>query len=260
MPMTKYKLILEYDGTHYRGWQTQKNALSVQDTLMTAAEKFLGAPVNIQGAGRTDAGVHALAQTAHMESPRKIHPETLRVGINDLLPANINILSIENAPLLFHARHHAVSRSYLYLISRRKTAFGKRYVWWIKDRLDGRKMKQALDVFQGFHDFASFADKRTDKDSSTKVQVDGLWLKEFDDLIAIRIVGSHFLWKMVRRIIGVTVEVARGHFTGRDIEKMLLSYSDIPARFTAPPSGLFLEKVLYEGDSLPPMKPPICLF
>ena len=258
--MHKYKILIEYDGTNYRGWQTQQNARSVQDTLITAAEKFLDAPAKVQGAGRTDAGVHALEQAAHLESPKKINPETLRIGINDNLPASVNVLKVENAPALFHARHHAVSRSYLYLISRRRTAFGKRYVWWIKDKLDCGKMRQALDVFQGFHDFASFADKRMDKESSTKVNIEGLWLKEFDDIIAVRIAGSHFLWKMVRRIVGVTVEVGRGNFTRHDAEKMLNAYSELPAHFTAPPSGLFLEKVLYEGDKLPPIKPPICLF
>jgi tRNA pseudouridine38-40 synthase len=258
--MQKYKITLEYDGTNYRGWQSQKNAKSVQDTLIKAAENFLGAPVKVQGAGRTDAGVHALGQVAHLETSRKVHPDSLRMGINDNLSASVNILKVENAQALFHARHHAVSRSYLYLISRRRTAFGKRYVWWVKDNLDCGKMKQTLDVFQGFHDFASFADKRMDKDASTKVNIEGLWLKEFDDIIAIRIAGSHFLWKMVRRIVGVTAEAGRGNFTKRDIEKMLNTYSETPARFTAPPSGLFLEKVLYDGDKLLPITPPVCLF
>ena len=257
--MHKYKIILEYDGTNYRGWQTQKNAKSIQDTLITAAQKFLGVPVKVQGAGRTDAGVHALAQTAHLESSRNVHPETLRIGINDNLPSSINILHVENALPLFHARHHALSRSYLYLISKRRSAFGKRYVWWIKDKLDCKKMKQTLGIFQGFHDFVSFADKRMDKEASTKVNIEGLWLQEFDDIIALRIVGSHFLWKMVRRITGITVEAGRNNLTKHDVEKMLLSYSEIPARFTAPPSGLFLEKVLYEGDKLPEIKPLISL-
>ena len=259
MALYKYKIVLEYDGTHYHGWQTQKNARSVQETLIKAAQSFLEGPVKIQGAGRTDAGVHALEQTAHLESPKKIHPGLLRTGLNDRLPSSINILRVENAPVRFHARHHALSRSYLYLISRRRTAFGKRYVWWVKDRLDRGKMKQTLDVFHGFHDFASFADKRMDRDSSTRVNLEGLWLREFDNLIIIRIVGSHFLWKMVRRIVGVTVEAGRGNFTQRDIEKMLKAYSEIPARFTAPPSGLFLEKVLYKGDGLPPIIPPLSL-
>ena len=257
--MYKYKIVLEYDGTNYRGWQTQKNAKSIQETLIAAAQKFLGVPVQLQGAGRTDAGVHALAQTAHLESSKKVNPETLRIGINDNLPASINVLHAENAPPLFHARHQAISRSYLYLIAKRRTAFGKRYVWWIKDNLNINKMQQALSLFQGFHDFASFADKRMDKETSTKVNIEGLWLKEFDDIIAMRVVGSHFLWKMVRRIVGITVEAGRNNFTNSDIEQMLNSYSETPARFTAPPSGLFLEKVLYEGDKLPEIKPPIYL-
>jgi tRNA pseudouridine38-40 synthase len=257
--MPKYKITLEYDGTNYSGWQAQKNAKSIQGSLIEAARKFLATPVEIQGAGRTDAGVHALAQVAHLESSKKINPETLRMGLNDNLPANINILNVENAPPRFHARHHATCRSYLYLIAKRRTAFGKRYVWWIKDRLDVKKMRQTLAVFAGFHDFASFADKRMDKDTSTQVNIDGVLLKEFSDLIALRIAGSHFLWKMVRRIAGVTAEAGRGKFSVRDVEQMLNSYSDIPARFTAPPSGLFLESVLYDSRELPEMRPPVCL-
>lgn len=257
--MHKYKITLEYDGTNYSGWQMQKNAKSIQSTLITAAQNFLGAPVEIQGAGRTDAGVHALAQVAHLEFPRKINTETLRIGLNDNLPAGINILNMENAPPRFHARHSAISRSYLYLIARRRTAFGKRYVWWIKDDLDIKKMQRAINLFSGFHDFVSFADKRRDKETSTKVNIENVQLKEFADIIALRITGSHFLWKMVRRIVGITVEAGRGKFTASDIEQMLNSYSEIPAQFTAPPSGLFLERVLYEGDKLPEIKPPINL-
>jgi tRNA pseudouridine38-40 synthase len=257
--MHKYKITLEYDGTNYSGWQTQKNAKSIQETVNKAAQKFLSTPVEIQGAGRTDAGVHALAQVAHLEAAPKINPETLRIGLNDNLPASINILNVENAPARFHARHHATSRSYLYLISRRRTAFGKRYVWWIKDKLDVNKIQQALRVFSGFHDFASFADKRMDKDVSTQVNIEQVQLKEFGDIIALRIVGSHFLWKMVRRITGIAAEAGRGKFQVREIEQMLHSYSNIPAQYTAPPSGLFLERVLYEGDKLPELKPPIWL-
>jgi tRNA pseudouridine38-40 synthase len=257
--MPKYKITLEYDGTNYSGWQAQKNAKSIQGSLIDAARKFLASPVEIQGAGRTDAGVHALAQVAHLESSQKINPETLRIGLNDNLPANINILNVENAPPRFHARHHATCRSYLYLIAKRRTAFGKRYVWWIKDRLDIKRMRQTLAVFAGFHDFASFADKRMDKDTSTQVNIDNVQLKEFSDLIALRIAGSHFLWKMVRRIAGITAEAGRGKFSVSDVEQMLSSYSDIPARYTAPPSGLFLECVLYDGRELPEMRPPVCL-
>lgn len=258
--MNKYKLILEYDGTNYSGWQAQKNARSIQSTLIAAAEQFLKGNVDIQGAGRTDAGVHALGQAAHLECERKLNCETLRIGINDLLPAGINILSVENAHPRFHARHSARSRSYLYLIAKRRTAFGKKYVWWVKDSLHTGRVGQALAVFEGFHDFASFADKRLDKDASTKVDLESVCLKEFDDVLAVRLVGSHFLWKMVRRIIGLAVEAGRGNITARDIELMLQTYSAVPAQHTAPPSGLFLEKVLYDGDQLPEIRTPVHLW
>ena len=255
----KYKITLEYDGTNFSGWQKQSNAKSIQGTLIAAAQDFLGAPVDIQGAGRTDAGVHALAQVAHLESPRKIHPETLRIGLNDNLPSSINILRVENAPPRFHARHHAVARSYLYLISGRRTAFGKRYVWWIKDNLDVKKMRRAINIFCGFHDFSSSADKRMDKGTSTQVNIENVQLKEFPDIIAIRITGSHFLWKMVRRIVGITCEAGRGKFSLSAVQELLNSHSEVPAHFTAPPSGLFLEKVLYAGDTLPEIRPLIYL-
>ncbi|HQM45634.1 MAG TPA: tRNA pseudouridine(38-40) synthase TruA [Smithellaceae bacterium] len=257
--MNKYKMILEYDGTNFSGWQAQKNARSIQGVLMDAARQFLNLPVDIQGAGRTDAGVHALGQVAHLEIARKISCDDLRIGFNDLLPASINVLSVEKASPRFHARHSAVGRSYLYLISNRRTAFGKKYVWWVKDKLHIGKMRQALAVFQGFHDFASFADKRMDKDKSTQVDLQQTQLAEFDHMIIIRLVGSHFLWKMARRIVGMMVEAGRGTVSARDLEKMLDDYSDIPARHTAPPSGLFLEKVLYEGDSLGEIRSPISL-
>lgn len=258
--MLKYKLTIEYDGTSYRGWQTQLNARSIQGTLKEAAEKILGAPIELQGAGRTDAGVHALAQVAHIATDKKMPPQRLREGLNDLLPANINVKNVEEAPADFHARHHAKMRSYVYIISKRRTAFGKRYVWWIKDRLDMNRMRDILELFRGFHDFASFADKRFDKGASTMVKLHAAEMHEIGELIVIRITGSHFLWKMVRRMVGIMVEAGRGNLFPPDIKRMLTAKSEIPARFTAPPSGLFLEQVLYEGDAAHPVKlPPVPL-
>ncbi|MDD5723867.1 MAG: tRNA pseudouridine(38-40) synthase TruA [Syntrophales bacterium] len=248
--MHNYKITLEYDGTGYRGWQTQKNAKSVQETLIKAAAKLTGADVDIQGAGRTDAGVHALAQVAHLETKKKMEPRKIMEGLNNILPASINIIRVEQASPRFHARHHAQSRSYVYLISKHRTAFGKRYVWWISDRLDYKAMTEAGQLFSGFHDFASFADKRIGKETSTLAQIDLVELLGANSLIAFRIAGSHFLWKMVRRIVGVLVEVGRGALSSQDVEGMLHGPSDLPARLTAPPSGLFLEQVLYEGDTL----------
>jgi tRNA pseudouridine38-40 synthase len=253
--MHKYKITLEYDGTSYRGWQSQKNARSIQDTLIHAAEKLFGEPVEIQGAGRTDAGVHALAQVAHLGAASGMSPRKILEGLNDLLPSNINILDVEEVSVSFHARHYAIARSYIYLISKHRTAFGKRYVWWVRDKLDAKKMQSTGRIFQGFHDFVSFADKRMDKDASTKVKLDTAEVREVDDLIILRVVGSHFLWKMVRRMAGILVEVGRGNLTPQDVEAMLEQASHLPAEHTAPPSGLFLEHVFYEGDAEKKAKP-----
>ena len=244
----KYKIILEYDGTNYRGWQTQENAKSVQGTLIEAARKLFDDKVEIQGAGRTDAGVHALGQVAHMGTTKAMPPRKILEGLNDLLPSNINILRVEEVPLSFHARHYAQARSYVYVISKHRTAFGKRYVWWVRDVLDTEKMRSACSLFEGFHDFASFADKRLDKDASTKVKLDSAEMQVIGDLIVLRFVGSHFLWKMVRRMVGIIVEVGKGNLTYRDVKKVLEQPSELPAKHTAPPSGLFLERVVYEGD------------
>ena len=256
----KYKLTLEYDGTGYSGWQVQKNARSIQGILIDAARKLFGGDVEIQGAGRTDAGVHALAQVAHLDAPHRLPPQKILYGLNDLLPAPINVLRVEEAPAGFHARHMARGRSYLYLISRCRTAFGKRYVWWVKDDLDPGRMHAAAGIFRGFHDFTSFADKRIDKHLSTEVKIDRTDLETWGDLIVFRIVGSHFLWKMVRRLAGILVEAGRGTLSPAEVERMLTDASELPARCTAPPSGLFLAQVLYEEDRLGPLSlPPLPL-
>ncbi len=257
----KYKLTIEYDGTGYSGWQMQTNARSIQGTLIEAARELFGGTVDIQGAGRTDAGVHALAQVAHLDAPRRLPLQRILYGLNDLLPAPINILRVEEAPTGFHARHSARARSYLYLISRSRTAFGKRYVWWVKDNLDLGRMGAAAELFRGFHNFASFADKRIDKNVSTEVQIDRTELTIWNDLILFRIAGSHFLWKMVRRLVGIMVEAGRGKLAPTEIERLLMQASALPAHYTAPPSGLFLAQVLYDGDRLEPLTfPPFPFF
>jgi tRNA pseudouridine38-40 synthase len=257
MRIYKYKLTLEYDGTGYRGWQAQKNARSVQETLQQAAAEIFGVEVDVQGAGRTDAGVHALGQVAHLAAPQKVAADKLLRDLNDLLPANINILRAEAVRPDFHARHDAKKRVYVYVISRVRTAFAKRHVWWVRDSLHVGKMARAAGLFEGFHDFASFADRRMDKNVSTKVLLEHVSLEETGDWIILTMSGSHFLWKMVRRIAGILVEVGRGNLTEGDVLAMLTGESELPARYTAPPSGLFLAQVLYEGDVDEPFRLPL---
>jgi len=248
--MPKWKLILEYEGTRYRGWQEQPNARTVQGELRKAAEDFLEERVEIVGSGRTDAGVHALFQTVHLESSRRVSETVLRHAINDRLPPDINVLGAGRVPARFHARHDAVERFYLYQISVRRTAFGKPFVWWIKDRLDVSLMKQAAKHFTGLHDFSAYReiDRNIDEHSSARVNVNSIEIAEAGDLILIRAGASHFLWKMVRRIVGVIAESGRGNISPDRIPE--LRHADV-ARLTAPPSGLFLEYVRYPGDAPP---------
>ncbi len=246
--MPRFKLHLEYDGTRYSGWQIQKNARTVQGELHGAIRTvFSTNDFEFMGSGRTDAGVHALRQVAHLDISTMLAPEIIRMKLNDELPSDINLLEVEKASPAFHARHDAVARSYLYQISRRRTAFGKKYVWWVKDRLDIKRMRDAAQTFVGLKDFRSFTADDPDEKSTT-VQVESLVLAEAGDLILVRCVGSHFLWKMVRQIVGVLAEAGRGAISPADVTRLMQSETDLPAKLTAPPSGLFLERVYYKGD------------
>ncbi len=249
--MARFRILLEYDGTRYSGWQIQKNARTVQGELLRAMrEVFKTAELELQGAGRTDAGVHASGQVAHLDVKTMLAPEIIRMKVNDLLPPDINLLEVDKAPPDFHARHDAVERVYLYRISRRRTAFGKRFVWWVKDPLDIHAMQKAAGHFTGMKDWRAFTDADPDE-TSTKALLHSVSIAEEGDIITIRVAGSHFLWKLVRRIVGVLVEVGRGALPIADLERVFTDDSDYVARHTAPPSGLFLEQIRYEEQHHP---------
>ena len=246
--MGRLKLTLEYAGTRYSGWQKQKNARTVQGDIERAIAEVTGQRrFEFQGSGRTDAGVHALQQVAHLDIQTNLPPEPLRWRLNDELPPDINILAVDKTHRRFHARHSAIARSYLYQISRRRTAFAKPFVWWVKEPLDVARIATAAAAFAGMHDFRSFSDDDPDE-KSTDVLIDDVELAEIGDLLLIRVSGSHFLWKMVRRMIGVLAEVGRGGLDSADLEDFLEKQSGAPAKLTAPASGLFLERVFYDGD------------
>ena len=259
--MPRFKLLIEYTGTRYSGWQIQKNARTVQGEIDRAIrEVSRRKDFELYGSGRTDAGVHAIAQAAHLELYTTVAPETLRRRINDELPADIHIRSIAPVPHRFHARHDAVARLYLYQISRRRTAFAKAFVWWIREPLDVEAMRTAAAGFVGMQDFAAFTDDDP-QEKSTRVLVERLDVVEAGALILVRIQGSHFLWKMVRRIVGVLAAVGRREIDAADAARLLdgrqRKPSDLePAALTAPAAGLFLEGVYYEGDAGPgPVRP-----
>jgi tRNA pseudouridine38-40 synthase len=244
----RFKMIIEYAGTRYSGWQIQQNARTVQGEIARAIADVIGTTdFELYGSGRTDAGVHALAQVAHLDAHTTVQPEMLRRRINEGLPSDINILRIEGVRHRFHARHSAVGRSYIYQVSRRRTAFAKAFVWWVKEELNVERMRAAAKQFVGFHDFRGFSDADPDE-TSTDVLVDTFDIHEDDDLLVVHVEGSHFLWKMVRRLVGVLVEVGRGGLTEGEAARLLVSADGLPARLTAPASGLFLERVFYEGE------------
>jgi tRNA pseudouridine38-40 synthase len=267
MRIPTWKLTLEYDGTRYSGWQEQKNARTVAGEVRRAAEELLSKQVEILGSGRTDAGVHAAAQVARLRSSARATAKDLLVGINDRLPTDINVLRVEETHSGFDPRRDAVARYYVYQISTRRTAFAKRFVWWVKDRLDFTSMELASRSLAGRHDFARFCEKR-DEDRSTFVLVKTIEMAVDGDLILLRIGASHFLWKMVRRIVGALVEVGRRDLSASEFAGLLDTGPPVNgqaglqiAAHTAPPSGLFLERVVYDTSSdVSPLKPvfPVC--
>lgn len=257
--MPTYRLTLEYEGTRYRGWQEQANARSVAGELRRAVVAAGGEVTELGGSGRTDAGVHALAQVAHLRLRRRVEREGFRRAVNDSLPPDIHVLQMNEAPERFHARHDAVARTYLYQVSRRRTALSKRFVWWVKRPLSVEAMRAAAAGLAGRRDFRLFCEKPGEQ-PSTVVVVERAEVEEAGSLVLVRLTASHFLWKMVRRVVGALVELGAGGLDPAAWEPLLAGRAPgeggLPAAWTAPASGLFLERVRYAGEpELPPIAP-----
>jgi tRNA pseudouridine38-40 synthase len=255
--MRTFKLTLEYDGSRYSGWQAQANAPhTVQGELQQAANELFGMEVDVQGAGRTDAGVHALGQVAHLKARSvrgDLPPRRILSELNDRLPSSIAVLDCVEAPPRFHARHDAISRAYFYQISTRKAALSKRFVWWIKPPLDIARMQEAATLIAGRHNFVCFrAADPSRPGESTTVEVNSAEVGRDEDLVVFRIEASHFVWKMVRRLTGTLVKVGLGEVSVEQFRGLLSGRKDPRldvAGWTAPAAGLFLESVRYERRS-----------
>lgn len=219
--------------------------------LRAAAEDTLHAEVELVGAGRTDAGVHARGQVAHLKfrARQTMAEEQIAAEINRKLPAEICVLGLERAPIAFHARHDAIGREYVYQISRRKTAFEKRYVWWVKEPLDVAGMREAAMTIAGRHDFKNFqAQDAARPNESSIVVVESAEIVEQNDRVLIRIAASHFVWRMVRRLTGTLVKVGLREIAQKDFAQLMTGKPNPKldvAAWTAPSSGLFLESVRY---------------
>ena len=256
-----WKLIIEYDGTKYSGWQEQLNARTVMGQLRSAAQQFFDGTVDIQGAGRTDAGVHARAQVAHLRVRRKKEtdqrswpkPDEILLAINSRLPSDVCLLDVAEAAPSFHARHDAIARTYIYQITTRRTAFFKKFVWWVKQPLDVAAMSRAAQALIGRHNFSAFrAEDKSRPDESPIVVVEDAGIETDGDLIIFRITASHFVWRMVRRIVGALVKLGLGEITEDDFTRLLEGKTNSKldvAAWTAPASGLFLDRVIYPEKS-----------
>ncbi len=254
--MPSYRLTIEYDGSKFCGWQTQVRQRTVQGVLVDVLRGLLGdSRLTLQGAGRTDAGVHALAQVASLRCARSFAIGRVMEDLARALPSDLAVLDIRPAAESFHARHDAVARCYLYQVIRRRSAFGKRSTWWLGGDLDVKGMRSAAAHFAGRHDFAAFA-RSGHTAPSTIVVVEDCRLWEVGELVLIRILASHFLWGQVRRMVGALVAVGRGAAEPEDAPGWLTG-SVPPPEPAAPSSGLFLEAVFYPGEprELPPPAP-----
>ena len=245
--MPRYKLTIEYDGRGFVGWQRQDNGPSVQQALERAITGFCGETVNVFGAGRTDAGVHALGQVAHFDIDRGVRPETVRNALNfHLKPAAVAVLKAETVQADFHARFSARERSYLYRITNRRAplALERGRTWWVPTPLDVPAMAAAARVLIGRHDFTSFRASICQAASPVKT-LDAVAVVGDGDEIRVEVRARSFLHHQVRNIVGTLRRVGEGKWTAADVAAVLAARDRTKAGPTAPAEGLYLVSVGY---------------
>lgn len=244
MTIRNIKLIIEYDGTHFCGWQYQPNLRTVQNEIEKALQKLLQHATRIIGAGRTDSGVHALGQVACFKTEKTYTLTIIEKALNRFLPLDIRILGVEEVPLSFNPRFAAIKRHYRYQIVKKRHAINRWYAWYCKTPLDLEKMKSAARLLVGEHDFRSFCKENLEA-NHYRCTVDSITWSAINDMIWMEIVANRFLHNMVRIIMGTMVDVGRGVLTENDIQKILEKRDRNSAGPTLPAKGLFLVEVIY---------------
>jgi tRNA pseudouridine38-40 synthase len=248
--MRNLKLILAYDGSEFCGWQVQPDSVSVQGVLASAIGRITGEKVLPQGSGRTDAGVHALAQVATFQTNSVIPAANLVIALNDILPASIRVVEASEAPTDFHARKSARAKTYRYRMYREAICppFLAQYVWHYPYPLDSGAMAEAAPIIEGEHDFTSFAavdpEKGALETSNVRVVSSSRWRRDGDEFIY-EIRGSGFLHHMVRNLVGTFLLVGKGTFKVSDMAAILEARNRSAAGATAPAHGLYLVSVEY---------------
>ncbi len=244
------KIVLEYDGSRYDGWQKQGNTdNTIQGKIEAILYKWSGEEIEVHGSGRTDAGVHARGQVANFHINEKLcsDAKTAMNYLNQYLPEDIRVLSAEEMPERFHSRLLAIRKTYSYSVdmSLKKNVFERKYVWGLGEKLDIAAMRKAADYFVGEHDFKSFCSNKKMKKSTVR-RIDSIYIEEMDSKVVFSYTGNGFLYNMVRILTGTLVEVGLGKRKPEEMKRILAAMNREAAGMTAPPEGLFLVTVEYE--------------
>lgn len=249
MSSRNIKLLIEYDGTHFSGWQTQPRKKTIQKTIETVLGQLTQEKIRLSGASRTDAGVHALGQVAHFRTSSEISSRKLLGALNGLLPPGIVVKEVGEVSADFSANRHAKKKTYQYLLwnSEIPSALLRDRVWYIKVPLQISFMQKAAKYLIGRHDFSAFRGTKSDTKTSVrtieKITIQRRGMK--GAVVCIQITGNGFLKYMVRNIVGTLVEIGKGRLQIEEMEKILKSKDRRTASMTAPPHGLYLVKVIY---------------
>ena len=242
------KLILEYDGTNYHGWQSQAGSGSptIQETLEQVLAHFTKSNIKTYSSGRTDAGVHAFGHVVNFKTAMSIPPDAWAHALNHLLPPDIRVVSSEEVAMDFHARYNATGKIYNYLVLNRPapSSLYRNYTWQVSRQLSTRSMRAAASYLLGRHDFSAFRGSGCNAKTATR-DLRSLVIKKSGDLIEIRLEADAFLQYMARNIVGTLVEAGLGRFRPRDVKQMLASCDRRLSGRTAPPQGLYLVQVHY---------------
>lgn len=243
--MNRYKLTIEFDGTNFSGWQIQPNAPTVEGSLEDAFSTILQSNIDLVGQGRTDAGVHALGQTAHLDLPQAVDADDLIYKVNKLIGKEIQIVEIEEVSADFHARFDAIARQYEYTITKRWMPLQERYTWQLNQPIDFIKLENCARLLEGEFDFAGFS-KFNEDNMTTLCEIQLSQFKEEGELIKYHIRANRFLRNMVRRLVGTMVRVAQGKMPFDEFKKALEEPGLKIPTYTAPAKGLLLKKVFYK--------------
>ncbi len=243
--MNNIKLVIEYDGTNYAGWQQQKNGITIHEKLSKAIERVVNEDITLHGSGRTDAGTHAVGQVANFKTKSNITIYNLVQAINSYLPKDIVVKSAKKVPEKFHSRYSAKSKIYRYTIlnSKERDAIGRNYCFHYNIDLNIEKMQKASKALMGKHDFRAFKSK-SDVLSSVRT-IMKLEIKKNGRFLVFTVEADGFLYKMVRSIVGTLIEVGRGKMTVTEFKKIVKSGARAKAGNTVTANGLCLLKVKY---------------